>query len=107
MELSAGNVGDSCDNALTESVIGLFTTEGIRRRGMWRGLEDVAFAMLEWVSWYNTLRLLEPIGYVPPWCGSQLNGFREDPGRSPLRQAISRLSMDVVSSGLDGNRRPI
>jgi len=52
--------------ALAESVIGLFKTEVIRRRGPWRGLEDVEFATLEWVSWYNTQRLLEPIGYVPP-----------------------------------------
>lgn len=66
MEPSVGSVGDSYDNALAESVIGLFKTEVIRRRGPWRGLEDVEFATLHWVSWYNTQRLLEPIGYVPP-----------------------------------------
>ena len=66
MEPSVGSVGDSYDNALAESVIGLFKTEVIRRRGPWRGLEDVEFATLDWVSWYNTQRLLEPIGYVPP-----------------------------------------
>jgi transposase InsO family protein len=66
IEPSVGSVGDSYDNALAESVIGLFKTEVIRRRGPWRGLEDVEFATLEWVSWYNTQRLLEPIGYVPP-----------------------------------------
>ena len=66
MESSVGSVGDSYDNALAESVIGLFKTEVIRSRGPWRGLEDVEFATLEWVSWYNTQRLLEPIGYVPP-----------------------------------------
>jgi transposase InsO family protein len=66
MELSVGSVGDSYDNGLAESVIGLFKTEVIRRRGPWRGLEDVEFATLDWVSWYNTQRLLEPIGYVPP-----------------------------------------
>jgi putative transposase len=66
MESSVGSVGDSYDNALAESVIGLFKTEVIRRRGPWHGLEDVEFATLEWVSWYNTQRLLEPIGYVPP-----------------------------------------
>jgi len=66
IEPSVGSVGDSYDNALAESVIGLFKTEVIRRRGPWRGLEDVEFATLEWVAWYNTLRLLEPIGYVPP-----------------------------------------
>lgn len=66
MEPSIGSVGDSYDNALAESVIGLYKTEVIRRRGPWRGLEDVEFATLEWVSWYNTQRLLEPLGYVPP-----------------------------------------
>jgi putative transposase len=66
MEPSVGRVGDSYDNALAESVIGLFKTEVIRRRGPWRGLADVEFATLDWVSWYNTQRLLEPIGYVPP-----------------------------------------
>ncbi len=58
--------GDSYDNALAESVIGLFKTEVIRRRGPWRNLEDVEFATLEWVWWFNYHRLLEPIGYVPP-----------------------------------------
>jgi len=66
MERSVGTVGDSYDNALAESVIGLFKTEVIRRRGPWRGVEDVEFATLEWVAWFNRHRLLEPIGYVPP-----------------------------------------
>ena len=66
MEPSVGSIGDSYDNVLAESVIGLFKTEVIRRRGPWRGLEDVEFATLEWVSWYNMQRLLEPIGYIPP-----------------------------------------
>jgi transposase InsO family protein len=66
MEPSVGSIGDSYDNALAESVIGLFKAELIRRKGPWRSLEDVEFATLEWVSWYNTQRLLEPIGYVPP-----------------------------------------
>ena len=63
---SAGSVGDAYDNALAESVIGLFKTELIRQRGSWRGLEDVEFATLEWVWWFNHHRLLEPLGYVPP-----------------------------------------
>jgi len=66
IEPSVGSVGDSYDNALAESVIGLFKTEVIRRRGPCRNLEAVEFATLEWVSWYNNRRLLEPIGYVPP-----------------------------------------
>jgi transposase InsO family protein len=63
---SVGSRGDSYDNALAESVIGLFKTEVIQRCGPWRGLEAVEFATLEWVDWFNTRRLLEPIGYVPP-----------------------------------------
>jgi len=63
---SVGSRGDSYDNALAESVIGLFKTEVIRRQGPWRGLEAVEFATLVWVDWFNTRRLLEPIGYVPP-----------------------------------------
>jgi len=66
IEPSVGTRGDSYDNALAESVIGLFKTEVIRRRGPWRSLEDVEFATLEWVWWFNYHRLLEPIGYVPP-----------------------------------------
>jgi transposase InsO family protein len=63
---SVGSRGDSYDNALAESVIGLFKTEVIQRKGPWRQLEAVEFATLNWVDWFNTRRLLEPIGYVPP-----------------------------------------
>ena len=63
---SVGSRGDSYDNARAESVIGLFKTEIIHRRGPWRTLEAVEFATLDWVDWFNTRRLLEPIGYVPP-----------------------------------------
>jgi putative transposase len=66
IEPSVGSVGDSYDNALAETVIGLFKTEVIRRRGPWRSLEAVEYATLEWVDWYNTRRLLEPIGDIPP-----------------------------------------
>ena len=66
IELSVGSKGDAYDNALAESVIGLFKTEVIRRQRPWRTLEDVEFATLEWVWWFNHHRLLEPIGYVPP-----------------------------------------
>jgi transposase InsO family protein len=59
-------VGNSYDNALAESVIGLFKTEVIRIGGPWRSLESVEFATLEWVDWFNNRRLLEPIGNVPP-----------------------------------------
>ena len=66
IEPSVGSRGDSYDNALAESVIGLYKTEVIRQQGPWRGLEDVEFATLEWVWWFNHQRLLEPIGYIPP-----------------------------------------
>jgi len=66
IEPSIGSKGDSYDNALAESVIGLFKTEVIRSKGPWRNLEDVEFAVLEWVWWFNNKRLLEPIGYIPP-----------------------------------------
>ena len=66
IEPSVGSKGDSYDNALAESVIGLFKAEVIRQRGPWRSLEDVEFAVLEWVWWFNHNRLLEPLGYLPP-----------------------------------------
>ena len=66
IEPSVGSVGDSYDNALAETVIGLYKTEVIRRRGPWRSLEAVEFATLEWVAWFNHQRLLEPIGNMPP-----------------------------------------
>ena len=63
---SVGSRGDSYDNALAESVIGLFKTEVIRRQGPWRNFEMVEFATLAWADWFNMRRLLEPIGCVPP-----------------------------------------
>jgi len=65
-EPSVGSVGDSYDNALAETIIGLYKTEIIHRRGPWRHLEAVEYATLEWVDWFNHRRLLEPIGNVPP-----------------------------------------
>jgi transposase InsO family protein len=65
-EPSVGSVGDSYDNALAESIIGLYKTEVIHPRGPWRHLEAVEYATLEWVDWFNHRRLLEPIGNVPP-----------------------------------------
>ena len=66
IEPSVGSTGDSYDNAMAESVIGLFKTEVVRRLGPWKGVEDVEFATLDWVAWFNTKRLLEPLGDVPP-----------------------------------------
>ncbi len=66
IEPSVGSVGDSYDNALAETINGLYKTEIIRPNGPWRNLEEVEFATLEWVDWFNHRRLLEPIGNVPP-----------------------------------------
>ena len=66
IEPSVGSVGDSYDNALAETINGLYKTEVIHRRGPWRSLEAVEMATLEWVDWFNNRRLLEPIGNIPP-----------------------------------------
>jgi putative transposase len=63
---SVGSKGDSYDNAMAESVMGLYKTELVRRNGPWRGLDDLEFATLEWVDWFNNRRLHGAIGYVPP-----------------------------------------
>ena len=63
---SVGSVGDSYDNALAETVIGLFKTEVIRRLGPWRSLGALELATLRWIDWFNHRRLFEPIGNIPP-----------------------------------------
>ena len=66
VEPSVGSRGDSYDNALAETIIGLYKTEVIRHRGPWRTIDMVEYATLEWVDWFNHRRLLEPIGDIPP-----------------------------------------
>jgi transposase InsO family protein len=66
IEPSVGSVGDSYDNALAETINGLYRAEVIHRRGPWRSFEAVEYATLEWVDWFNHRRLLEPIGNIPP-----------------------------------------
>ncbi len=66
IEPSVGSVGDSYDNALAETINGLYKTEVIHRCGPWRSFAAVEFATLEWVDWFNNRRLLAPIGYIPP-----------------------------------------
>jgi len=66
IESSVGSVGDSYDNALAETINGLYKTEVIHRGSPWRHAEQVEFATLAWVDWFNNRRLLEPLGYVPP-----------------------------------------
>ncbi len=66
IDASVGSIGDSYDNALAETINGLYKTEVIRHRGPWRNIDEVEFATLEWVDWFNNRRLLEPIGNIPP-----------------------------------------
>ena len=66
IEPSVGSVGDSYDNALAETIIGLYKTEVIHQLGPWRNVDHVEFETLDWVDWFNNRRLLEPIGYIPP-----------------------------------------
>jgi transposase InsO family protein len=66
IEPSVGSAGDSNDNALAETINGLYKAEVIHRRGPWRSFEDVEFASLIWIDWFNNRRLLEPIGNIPP-----------------------------------------
>jgi putative transposase len=79
---SVGSRGDSYDNALAETIIGLYKAELIRRRGPWRGLDEVEYATLEWVDWFNHRRLLEPIGHIPPAEFEAAHHPGEDPSRT-------------------------
>src|SRR5450830_1075503 len=71
-----GQQGDSYDNALAETINGLYKAELIHRRAPWKTKEAVEFATLEWVSWFNHHRLLEPIGYIPP-AEAEANYYRQ------------------------------
>ena len=66
LEPSVGTVGDSYDNALAETMIGLFKAEVIHRLGPWKSADAVEWETLKWVDWFNNRRLLEPIGYITP-----------------------------------------
>ncbi|MBX5125926.1 IS3 family transposase [Rhizobium lentis] len=79
IEPSVGSVGDSYDNALAETINGLYKAEVIHRRGPWRNFEAVEFATLEWVDWFNNRRLLEPIGNIPPAEAEEQYYARLDP----------------------------
>jgi putative transposase len=63
---SVGSQGDSYDNALAETVNGLYKAEVIHHRGPWKNRASVEWATLEWVHWYNTNRLYGPLGYISP-----------------------------------------
>jgi transposase InsO family protein len=79
IERSVGTVGDAYDNAMAETIIGLFKTEVIERRGPWRSFDSVEFATLEWVDWFNRRRILEPLGYLPPFEFEQMYYRHEHP----------------------------
>jgi transposase InsO family protein len=79
---SVGSRGDSFDNALAETIIGLYKAELVRLRGPWKGLDEVEYATLEWVDWFNHRRLLAPVGYVPPAEFEADYHQREDPSRT-------------------------
>jgi len=66
IDASVGSVGDSYDNALAETINGLYKTEVIRHRGPWKNRDEVEYATLDWVDWFNNRRILEPIGNIPP-----------------------------------------
>ncbi|WP_018234451.1 integrase core domain-containing protein, partial [Thioalkalivibrio thiocyanodenitrificans] len=76
IEPSVGSRGDSYDNALAETINGLYKAELIHRRGPWRSRESVELATLEWVSWFNHQRLMEPLGYIPP-VEAEANYYRQ------------------------------
>ena len=79
VQASVGTTGDSYDNAMAETIIGLFKTEVIHARGPWHSLDAVEYATLEWVDWFNNRRLLEPIGHVPP-AEFEAEYYRQQPG---------------------------
>jgi len=76
IEPSVGSKGDSYDNALAETINGLYKTELIRKRAPWKTRESLELATLEWVSWFNHHRLLESIGYIPP-AEAEANYYRQ------------------------------
>jgi len=76
IEPSVGSRGDSYDNALAETINGLYKTEVIHRRGPWKSRESVELATLEWVNWFNHQRLRQPLGYIPP-AEAEANYYRQ------------------------------
>jgi putative transposase len=88
IEPSVGSKGDSYDNALAETINGLYKAELIHRRAPWKTREAVELATLEWVSWFNHHRLLEPIGYIPP-AEAEANYWKQQRGGPPAAPAGS------------------
>jgi putative transposase len=111
IEPSVGSIGDSYDNALAETINGLYKAELIHRRAPWKTREAVELATLEWVSWFNNHRVLEPLGYIPP-AEAEANYWRQKERRA---SASSSDCMAEADSGLNheymaqpgGLRRPL
>jgi putative transposase len=87
---SVGSRGDAYDNALAETINGLYKTELIRKQGPWRNLDDVEYATLEWVDWFNHRRLLEPIGHIPP---AELEGMFYREQASAEEAGLKQMSL--------------
>ena len=83
---SVGSKGDSYANALAETIIGLYKAELVRNRGPWRGLDDLEYATLEWVDWFNHRRLFEAHGHIPPAEFEELHYRQKDSGRQAETQ---------------------
>ena len=113
---SVGSRGDSYDNALAETIIGLSKTELIGRRGPWKRLDQVESATLEWVDWFHHRRLPEPIGHVPPAEFQAAYHRREDPAAPPDSRTQASSEPGAVHIGAwcwlpkerdDGERRSV
>ena len=83
MSPSVGSRGDSYDNALAETINGLFKAEVIHRCGPWKSRESVELATLEWVAWYNHERLMQPLGYIPP-AEAEANYYQQLAGQAAM-----------------------
>jgi transposase InsO family protein len=103
---SVGSVGDSYDNALAESVNGLFKAEVIRRSGPWRNADEVEFAVLEWVEWFNNRRLLEPLGPPSPAASrtAMSNSTTPQLHRLDLRNQLSEIPGAVQGTNREALR---
>jgi Integrase core domain len=97
IEPSVGSRGDSYDNALAETINGLYKAELIHRRALWKTKESVEFATLEWVSWFNHHRLLQPIGYIPP-----AEAEATTTGNSPVRPPPGWPDLNQMASAEPG-----
>jgi putative transposase len=100
IEPSVGSCGDAYDNALAESIIGLYKTEVIQRKGPWRERATVELATLTWIDWFNTRRLLEPIGYVSPAAYEAQYYATRDPHLHDDAHAETALSIEGPPAGL-------